>query len=69
MVFHILHNYYIQEKEDHKTLDEAFVCMKLSYLSNASQNIVDYYCAALLPKEYNLRRMSLIQVFMEMVPG
>ena len=52
-----------------KTLDEAYACMKLSSLSNASQNIVDYYCAAMLPKEYCLRRISLVQIFMEMMPG
>ena len=59
----------MQEKEDTKTLDKAYVCMKLSYLSNASPNIVDCYCAAMQPKEYNLRRMSLIQVFMELMPS
>ena len=59
----------LQTKEDSKILDEAYVCMKLSSLSNASQNIVDYYCAAMLPKEHSWRRMSLVQVFMEMVPG
>lgn len=53
-----------QGKEDLKTLDEAYICLKLACLiKNAPPNIVEYFGAAMLP------RPSTIQLFLELMPS
>ena len=56
-----------QEKEDVKTLDEAYICLKLACLTkNAPPNIVEYFGAAMLPSHTH---PSTIQLFLELMPS
>ena len=53
-----------QEHENDKTVDEAYICLKLAYLMKYEPpNIVEYFGAAMLADR------NLIQLFMELVPG
>jgi len=55
----------LQEKEDVKTLDEAYICLKLACLTrSAPPNIVEYFGAAMLPSH-----PSTIQLFLELMPS
>lgn len=56
-----------QELENDKSLDEAYVCLKLAYEFNVSRNIVEYFSAALLPS-YSISP-SIVQLFMEIMPS
>ena len=48
-----------------KSLDEAYICLKLACLvKNAPPNIIEYFGAAMLPS-----RPSTIQLFLEFMPS
>ncbi len=63
----IQHFMFLQELENDKSLDEAYVCLKLAYEFNVSRNIVEYFCAALLPGYSH--KPSIVQLFMEIMPS
>lgn len=43
------------------------MCLKLAYELNVSRNIVEYFCAALLPGYCS--KPSTVQLFMEIMPS
>ena len=66
---HIHTHTHTQAPENQKALKEAYVCLKLAHLSNASQNVLEYFSAALLPSNYLPGDNSFIQIFMEIMPS
>lgn len=55
----------MQEMEGEKTLDEAYICLKLAHDLNVTRNIVEYFGAAMLPSFSG----NLVQLFMEIMPS
>ena len=54
-----------QGKENDKTVDEAYICLKLAYLMKYEPpNIVEYFGAAMLPQPNH----NKIQLFLELMP-
>ncbi len=53
-----------EEAENDKSLDEAYICLKLANELNVSMNITEYFGAAMLPD----RNRNTIQLFMEIMP-
>ena len=57
----------LQGGETDKTVDEAYICLKLSCLTKYEPpNIVEYFGAAMLP--YSPQR-GLVQLFLELMPS
>ena len=56
---------FLQESENAKSLDEAYVCLKLAYELNVSRHIAEYFGAAMLPNF----SQNIIQLFMEIMPS
>ena len=58
---------YLQEMENKKSLDEAFICLTLARLvSDAPPNIVEFFGASILPHYSGSNRL---QLFLELMPG
>ena len=57
----------MQEVENKKALDEAFICLTLARLvSDAPPNIVEFFGASILPHYSGSNRL---QLFLELMPG
>ena len=57
----------VQEVENKKALDEAFICLTLARLvSDAPPNIVEFFGASILPHYSGSNRL---QLFLELMPG